>query len=90
MDANGAKKWEKTRRWGVGVFCIPKIIGIFLAISAIDFFLVGQDWTRLDGELRDNFMVAAIAGIGFGIIDWQRNEKRYREFKQTSHRGGNG
>jgi hypothetical protein len=73
------EKWEKTRKRGIGWFCIPKILGVFLVITAIDFFLVGRDWTLLVAELRGNLLVAAIAGIVFSIIDWRRSEKRYRE-----------
>jgi hypothetical protein len=80
MEINQAKQWEKTRRWGFGIFCIPRISALFLAISAIDYVLVGRDWKLLVGELRENFLVAALAGIIFSIIDWRRQENRYRRF----------
>ena len=83
MDELRAKKWEKTRRWGLGIFCIPRITGVFLVICAIDFFLVGRDWKSLAFELRENFLVAAVAGIVFSLIDWHRNEKMYREYERT-------
>jgi hypothetical protein len=85
MDEAKARRWERTRRWGIGVYCIPRISAVFIVISIIDFFLVDSDWVRLAGELRENFLVAAVAGIVFSVIDWRQNEKRYREFKQKTH-----
>ncbi len=83
MDETQARKWEKKRRWGLGVFCIPRICGVFVAISVIDYFLEGRDWVRLVGELRENLLVAAVAGVLFGLIDWRRNENRYEEYRRA-------
>jgi hypothetical protein len=85
-----AKKWEKTRRWGIGFFCIPKVFGVFVVISFLDYFLVGRDWVRLVGELRENLLVAAVAGTVFGFIDWRRKERLYKEFLRTQFEEGGG
>ncbi|MFH1843112.1 MAG: hypothetical protein ABIF77_07865 [bacterium] len=88
MNTIQVQPWEKKRRWGIGVYCIPRVLGVFLVITLFDYFVVGRDWVRLVGELRGNLLVAAVAGVVFGIIGWRENEKRYREYLRARIEAG--
>jgi len=61
------------------LFCIPRIVGIFIVIGIIDFFLVGQDWGRLIREFPENGLVAIVAGVVFAIIDWWQMTQKAKE-----------
>lgn len=61
------------------LFCIPRILGVFIVIGIIDFILVGQDWDRLIRELPENGVVALGAGLAFAILDWWQMTRKAKE-----------
>lgn len=79
MNASQVSRWERTRRWGIGVFIIPRVLVVFLVITAFYYFLLDRDWVRLVGELRTILLIATVVGVVFGVVGWRENEKRYRD-----------
>ncbi len=79
MNNDQARNWEKKRRRGFFPFALSHIGGVLLVITIVDGLVFGWQETLAAMELRENFLVAFGFGLLISIIDWKRNEDRYRK-----------
>jgi hypothetical protein len=67
----GPRKWQTFL-----IHFLQNLVGVFVLIGVVDYFLMDGDWAKLRAGLGENFIVACLAAGCFALIDLYRTWKQ--------------